>query len=178
MTLCTWCSALQCEEQSLGWYLGTRSCRCSRQGFWKGLCVNPCKGFIMPFPSKFLFFNCEVIVQISLCHQAMVHRTFNWSASRMSRKRFSIQQCELQFGNVEWSSVCYSCRCPTGGRSVPQRNRWAPFHIAVPVCSTTTSRISHLLLRGVCICFHHTAEAHLCHGEFWENTEGSGRWPF
>lgn len=39
VTLCTttYCSAPQCGEQSLCWYLGTRPCRCSRERFWEDL---------------------------------------------------------------------------------------------------------------------------------------------
>lgn len=85
-----------------------------------------------------------------------------------SRKGFSIPQCEiLLFGKGEWVQ-CLLLQMPCWReKGVFERDRGAPPHIAVLICSPPHPGADLIFsVGGACMCFHHTVEAHLCDGEF------------
>lgn len=96
-----------------------------------------------------------------------------WLAEGLgSVSAFISMSCSLAMGSG--SSVCYSFKCPTGREEGAfGRDRGAPPRITVP--PPHPGVVVTFAVRGACVSFHLTVEAHLCDGEFWENTEGSGR---
>lgn len=148
VTLCTTtcCSAPQCGEQSLCWYLGIRPGdqppQMLKAGFSGGSWVWG-----------------HAKDSSSLCHPNSYYSATRWCsrflcvarprctglpnalASRRSRKWFGIQQCELLFGNGERVQCLLQIQVPYWREDGAfEGDRVVPRHVAVTVCSSTTSR--------------------------------------
>lgn len=150
--------------------LGIRPRRCLRQGFREGLeykdVQRTCHLSPIQIPIIQLLGDIPEF-SVSPGQGAQGFQLF-WLAEGLGGGlAFSSVNCSLAVGSG--SSGCYRFKCPTGGRRVPLRGTEG-YH---PILLWQSAPPQHpgvdltFAVRGACIRFHHTVEAHLCDGEYW-----------
>lgn len=149
---------------------GSRPHSCSRQGFWEGLEYEDMQRIRHLSAIQILIIQLlGDIPDFSVSpEQGAQGFQLLWLAEGLgSGLAFSSVNCSLAMGSG--SSVCYRFKWPTGGRMVPLRGTegyhsmllWQSAPPPHPGVDLTFA------VRGACIRFHHTVEAHLCDGEYW-----------